>query len=404
MSNALAIATVTATLQRTLQDAVNADLPGAKVTTLRPDAIGDAVPAAGVNIFLYQVSANAALRNATVPHRSTNGTTVLQRPRTPLDLHYLLSFYGNDAKLEPQRLLGSVARRLHARPLVTRKSITDMLADAAFSFLAGSDLADDEEIVRVTPASLSLEEMSKLWSVFFQTRYALSAAYQASVVSIEADERPRVAIPVRDRTLTVLPFRSPRIEEVSSDLGPQLPILSGATVTVRGRQLRGDVTRLKISGNEETPASIADEEMTIALPATLQAGVNSVQVVQKLMLGKPPAEHAGFSSNVAAFILHPKLKTITPGSTTFKIEVEPIARKGQRTALLLNNVTTGHAYTFENLPLTADAAVLSFSVAGLDPGQYFVRVQVAGAESSLLDLNSASPTFKELIAPQITLP
>lgn len=404
MSNALAIATVTATLQRTLQDAVNADLPGAKVTTLRPDATGDAVPAAGVNLFLYQVSANAALRNATVPNRSANGTTVLQRPRAPLDLHYLVSFYGNDAKLEPQRLLGSVVRRLHARPLVTRKNITDMLADAAFAFLAGSNLADDDEVVRLTPASLSLEEMSKLWSVFFQTRYALSVAYQASVVSIEADERPRVALPVRERTLTVLPFRSPRIEEVLSSLGAQLPILSGTTVTVRGRQLRGDVTRLKISGNEEVPASVADEEMSVALPATLQAGVNSVQVVQKLMIGKPPAEHAGFSSNVAAFVLHPKIKTITPGAPTFKVEVEPTARQGQRTVLLLNNVTTGHAYTFENLPLTADAAVLSFTVAGLDPGQYFVRVQVAGAESSLLDLNPASPTFRELIAPQITLP
>ena len=37
MSNYLAVATVTATLSRALTTAVAADVPGATVTTLRPD-------------------------------------------------------------------------------------------------------------------------------------------------------------------------------------------------------------------------------------------------------------------------------------------------------------------------------------------------------------------------------
>jgi hypothetical protein len=402
MGNALSIATVTATLRRTLQDVVNADVAGAKVTTLRPDGLAAAAPAAGVNIFLYQVTPNAAQRNAHLPTRSSNAT-VVQRPRVALDLHYLLSFYGSETELEPQRLLAGVTRTLYSRPLITRKSIRDTLADAAFVFLAGSNLADDEEVVRLTPAALSLEELSKLWSVFFQTPYALSVAYSAAVVSIEADEMPRPTLPVRERTITVLPFRSPTIEEVQSTLGPQLPILTGATLNIRGRQLRGDVTRLRISGDEVTPATVGDEELTVTLPAGLRAGVNSVQVVQKLMIGKPPTEHAGFDSNVAAFVLHPRIKTITSGASAFQIEVEPTARATQRTVLLLNNVTTGRAYSFPKAPLTADATVLNFPVSGLDPGQYFVRVQVGGAESSLLDLNPASPTFKQLINPQVTL-
>ena len=99
MSNALAIATVTAALRRVLQDAVNADVAGAKVTTLRPDSLTNANPPAGVNIFLYQVSPNPALRNTDLPGRSANGTTV-HRPRAYLDLHYLISFYGSEAELE----------------------------------------------------------------------------------------------------------------------------------------------------------------------------------------------------------------------------------------------------------------------------------------------------------------
>jgi len=54
MSNYLAIATVTATLQRLLQSAIQLDLPGAKVTTVRPEASGGKTPEVGVNIYLYQ--------------------------------------------------------------------------------------------------------------------------------------------------------------------------------------------------------------------------------------------------------------------------------------------------------------------------------------------------------------
>jgi hypothetical protein len=71
--------------------------------------------------------------------------------------------------------------------------------------------------------------------------------------------------------------------------------------------------------------------------------------------------------------------------------------------LLLNNVTTGASYSFSIAPLVANAFQVMFPVSGLDPGQYFVRVQVDGAESSLLDLNPASPTFQQLIAPQVTI-
>jgi hypothetical protein len=101
---------------------------GAKATTVRPDAPGHGVPAVGVNIFLYEIVSNAALCNADLPTRSGNGQAV-QRPVAALDLHYLMSFYGNESELEPQRVLGSVVRHLHSRPLLTRKMIQDTVSD-----------------------------------------------------------------------------------------------------------------------------------------------------------------------------------------------------------------------------------------------------------------------------------
>lgn len=404
MSNFLAIATVTAALQRTIQDAVNADVSGAKVTAVRPNGTPGGTPAAGVNIFLYGVAPNGNLRNADLPGRAGDGS-LLRRPRAALDLHYLFSFYGDEAKLEPQRLLGSVVRTLHAHPILTRQLIRDTIDDAAFAFLASSDLAEEHELVRITPLGLSLEELSKLWSVFFQVPYALSIAFQASVVLIESTERPRVSLPVRETSVAVLPFRAPTIDRVYSHLGKGLPILPGSTLIVRGRNLRGDVTRLAVGGLELTPQphEVTSDEIRVALPAGLRAGVSSVQVVQKLMLGAPPAEHRGFASNGAALALSPKITGITAGASSFTLNVEPQLRASQRVALLLNNAATGAGGTFALDPLAADTNTVTFFVSGLDPGQYFVRLQVDGAESSLLDLDPSSPTFKQSIAPQVTI-
>jgi Pvc16 N-terminal domain/IPT/TIG domain len=410
MSNFFAIATVTATLQRELQAAANAAVNGANVTAIRPDGAAGGTPQKGVNIFLYQVTPNSARRNADLPNRSSDGD-IVQRPRVALDLHYLLSFYGNELELEPQRLLGSVAQRLHSGPILTGKMIEDMLLNTTtFGFLAGSNLADEKEPVRFTPLGLSLEELSKLWSVFFQTPYALSVAYQASVVLIEGTEQPRAALPVRERTITVLPFRAPEITEILSALGSGLPVLPESTLVIRGRNLRGDVTRVVIGGNELTPQAqdLSDNEIKIVLPPNLRAGINSVQVVQKLMLGAPPAEHSGFESNVAAFVLSPTINSIdttVPGSIT--IELDPTLGASQRVVLLLNkNAPAGTNYTFpaELPPGNPPDVKFPLLVSPIESGPYFARVQVDGAESSLLDLDPMSPTFKQLIPPQVTIP
>ena len=73
-------------------------------------------------------------------------------------------------RLEPQRLLGAVVTALHAQPLLSADNINS--AASSFGFLAGSGLDSQIERVRFTPTGLSLEEFSKLWSVFFQVEYS----------------------------------------------------------------------------------------------------------------------------------------------------------------------------------------------------------------------------------------
>ena len=146
MANQFGIATVTATLQQLLDRTVSADVPGASATMISPDGPAALAPDPGVNIFLYQVVPNGAWRNEDLPTRTSSGAPA-NRPRTAIDLHYLLTFYGDDADFEPQRVMASSIRVLHARPVLTRKQIEAALT--AHPVLAPSDLAADVERVKL---------------------------------------------------------------------------------------------------------------------------------------------------------------------------------------------------------------------------------------------------------------
>ena len=204
MSNFLAVATVTAALSEFIQAAIGPDVGSATVTTARPDG-GTGTPPTSVNVYLYQVTPNAALGNVDLPTRRGNGDLV-QRPQAALDLHYLLTFLGDEGKLEPQRLLGSVVRAFHARPVLTRDLIRQTIAKSKFDYLATSNLADAVELVKFTSLALSLEELSKLWSIYFQTPYNLSVAYQGTVALIESENSTQAALPVARATSTLLHF------------------------------------------------------------------------------------------------------------------------------------------------------------------------------------------------------
>jgi hypothetical protein len=204
MSNFLAVATVTAVLRDLLQEAAGAAVPGATVTTRRPEAVNDGGQNRPVvNIFLYRVAPNAAWRNTEIEIRYPDPQApedrarerVEKRPQVPLNLSYLFSFYGNELELEPQRLLGSVVSAIHAHPRLSPEAVRGTVGRERH--LRDSDLefqVAQVERVKLTPIRLSLEELSKLWSVFFQVPYALSVAYEAAAVLIEpgAPRRPGI--------------------------------------------------------------------------------------------------------------------------------------------------------------------------------------------------------------------
>jgi len=429
MSNHLAIATVTASMRLLLQEVVDASGVPATVTTVRPDGASTASPSPRVNVYLFQVTPNAAWRNSDLPTRNDSGG-LTQRPRAALDLHYLLTFYGDEPQLQPQQLLGSVVRALHARPVLSRDRIRSTIQNPTYStILAQSNLAEDIELVKFTPTTLSLEELSKLWAVFFQTQYALSVTYQGTVVLIETDDAPSSALPVLERNVYTVPFRVPVIAGVKASAGG--PILGGSEIVIEGRALKGDVTEVRFGASKMqpvVPAVVADTEVRLLLPGDLRAGVQGLQIEQKVLMGTPPVPHSGFESNVAAFVLAPTITQPPPAFTqtsfdpvtllingTIAVNFSPKVGKAQRVRLSLNEFQAPPTRTARGYVLTApkdngvpaiqqETDQIQFEILDTAAGDYLVRVQVDGAESLLeRELNNASPAFNQFIGPRVTI-
>lgn len=415
MSNYLAIATVTAILQRVLQASVQVDVDGARVTTVRPDTVGSGTPETGVNLFLYHLAPNPTWRNADLRTRTPDGQFV-KRPQAALDLYYLLTCYGNDVELEPQRLMGSAVRTLHSRPVLTAEMIRDAITSSSFPFLEPSNLVDQIETIKLMPLSLSTDEMSNIWSNFFQTPYALSIAYQAGVVLIESDDIPQRALPVRERRFSLMP-NQPIVEQVTAAAGEREPIVADSTLVIRGQRLRSDMTQVRLGRVEVTPEKVTDREIHLNLASVpaggLQAGVQSLQVLHR----NPADPLRGIESNVLPFVLRPsirdlrldRLEDLGDGlrSAEMTLTLRPAVAKGQRLILALNQRASNSpaAYTFDAIKRESDSATVSIPIRDVNAGEYLVRVQVDGAESRLqVDLDRASPTFEQYIAPIIVVP
>lgn len=437
MSNYLAIATVTATLKRILQSTIQADLSGAIVTTLRPDAQASAMPEKGVNIYLYQACPNPAWRNSDLKTRRPKGD-LAKRAQAGLDLYYLMSFYGDESEFEPQRLLGSTVRTLIDQPILTPEIIRETIQHQSFPYLQDSTLADQVERVTMVPSFISTEELSKIWSVFFQTPYTLSFAYQGSAVLIEGDRPGSSIIPVRSRPQVYTTPNQPWLrriridvedEEATSSLGDVVaqPVLS-SRLLLEGGQLISARTQIAIGEAIITPApqDIQNHQIRLhlaSLPAherrNLRPGIQGVQVLH-------PAQHGGSSSsrfltiasNTQPFVLHPTINRnsvaainlssdddeLYSGQITLSLDLE--VAPSQRVFLLLNQrvLQNSMSYVFAANSRTSTTAQLSFTIRQVQAGSYLIRVQVDGAESLLErddDLNST--TYEQFTNPCVEI-
>ncbi|WP_392479031.1 DUF4255 domain-containing protein [Nostoc sp. C110] len=423
MSNVLSIAAVTAVLKVLLEnglvsDPIAASVGDVIVTALPPDRISvEADERAQINLFLYQVTQNRNVDWVSQEFRSRhsriNGNTSSQSQPLALDLHYLLTAYG--AKdFQAELLLGYAMHLLHKTPAITSDIIENTLINAsttntssAFSQAVASvsvpDLAEQIGQIKLTPEFFNMEETSKLWSAL-QTHYRPSATYLASMVLIESSKP-------ENSEVYIMPLSQPTIEQVMASAKTEQTIVTGTTLVIRGKRLRGEITRIRLSHRETllVPHDVKETQISLLIPSDLYASVQTIQVVH-LTMGNAGQTDYLFESNVAAFVIHPTITAFVAQvensgenlrTAEITVKFQPKVGKAQRVVLLLNEVSVNSpvAYSFLVAPRTEDTDAITIPIKNVKPGTYIVRVQVDGAESPLYQKNQSGAYD----SPQVTI-
>ncbi|MDX2506089.1 MAG: DUF4255 domain-containing protein [Gammaproteobacteria bacterium] len=406
MSSALAIAGVTAVLRDLLNDAFVAnDVSGivggnVVVSAIAPDRVlVDGVLAQPqLNIYMYMATPNTGWNNQCLPSRNSQGQRT-NNPALALDLHYLLTAYGIE-DLQAEILLGHAMQLLHENPVPNRTVINDALnsLQVPLQTLSTSGLAEQVEQIKFTPEYMNTEEMSKLWTAA-QSNYRPTAAYEATVVLIETEEPVQSALPVRERTVNVISLQRPTIETVTPER-----IEVGAELVLQGQNLAGDATQLRFGETliSPEPEDVFNQQITLILPATLSAGIQGVQVVHELNIGIPPTPHRGVESNVAPFVLLPRIETnpipnVAQGNT-LTIEVTPPVTRRQRASIMLGEQEIKIPPRPDTDPVITTE--LEFPIpAGFGSGDFLVRLRIDGAESVL----SVDEITREYSGPTVTV-
>jgi len=460
MSNPLAIAAVTATLQQMLNNSntgVGSNLPSSLPTSLNLNSISvttkppDRARQAGdttnqLNLFLYQTVPNAAWRNMSLPRQNQPGDTGL--PPVALTLHYLLSAYASgDDDVAAHILLGQALRIFNDNAVLNQDDIRNALP--------GNDLYAQIERVRITPQTFSIEEISKLWTAF-ATSYRVSSAFEVSVVLIESKRPSRTPQPVlsrgkQDCGVQVLAGSSLPVLESVAMPNQQSSAILGDQPVLTGQNLAGfSAVRFTLASTllpayppillTPPAAQAVDQTITVNLPAAGSAagaawvaGIYSVAVLVKQSAG---GEAQSWSSNELAFLLAPTIVSFTnlaagnvlahdagTGNATLTLTCSPAValapydsttdtvtmRFAQQVLLLLIPLAAAPALQISPqppaTPATPPASVTDltfiFPVAASQLGKYWVRLRVDGADLPLVNRSVSPPQFD--VSQQITL-
>jgi len=404
MSQPSAIAAVTETLRSLI--AAEGIVPD--VTAMPPDQA--ASPGnRRVNLFLYHIGINAALRNQEFPWQGSGGGDTQTNPPAillPLQLHYLLTVFADD-DIQAHETLGHAMRVLHDHAQLTSTEIASAVQNSQIP-LPDADLQIQPERVKVAFLTMSADELMKIWTAF-QSPYRLSVAYEASVVLIDS-RRPAVSpLPVLRRGAD-----DQGVFAMAGLLAPQLTALrtadgrtafntghTGATVVMVGRNfgqaplvLLRRILDPSDPGTPILPTALPSdgdglEKWSILLdPATVPAaGPFALSVAVADPVNPPAVQDGGdgwWRSNeltlgIATKFTAPPSVNLPGGQVEVTLAVEPAIIPGQRLAVLLN----GRETAAQTVDLGSPSAPV-FTFATLADGTYGVRLRVDGVDLPLI--------------------
>jgi hypothetical protein len=184
VSGSSVISEITVEIRRQLFDAFTAspdhDLGLTSVDDISLKAPKDLGQDAVASLYLYRFAPDEHLRNQPpLPDRTNHD--LLRRPPFPLRLHYLFTPVSDEEDVN-QILVGRLLQHFHDFP--------------SFTTLSGVPIGDSHggasPALRVVPESLTLEQLSQLWTAFSASLRA-AAPIRVETVAIDSAQPPRRA-------------------------------------------------------------------------------------------------------------------------------------------------------------------------------------------------------------------
>lgn len=189
MAKAQAISAVGQTILGLLADNIpKAEFSNARFELYQTANFSSSPMKEGISLYLYRVEINAALRN--LPNK-TGLDGISRRAPLPLDLYYLLTVWAEDV-IKQQRILGWAMRTLEDAPVLSAARLNH--------FGPETDVFRSNETVEIIFNSLSLQDLSNIWSAF-KVSLPMSVAYIARVVGIDSTISTEESAPVQTRQI-----------------------------------------------------------------------------------------------------------------------------------------------------------------------------------------------------------
>lgn len=368
MSDALAISAVSAVLQFYLHNiyaTLSAQFGGlVSVTSQAPDLVqspfnlgtAGATVENQVNLFMHQVTYNAAWRNVDQPSVAADGRTRLKSPPLAIDLHYLLTAYGS-ADWQAEGLLGYALMFVHENPVLTRKDISFALTHLSAtnnlsSALATSALADQVEMLKIVPATLGREEMAWLWTAL-KADYRPTFPFLVSVVLMQPDLNQSLALPVLQRAIQAIPIQPARILAVEPPNGQPAALFTD-TITVTGEFL-GQVAQVALT--------LARYAVRFPVPVIPFPTSTTVTFIAAQQTTYPAGVPAGFYNLVAQF-------TDSAGNVTQSTNALPVALAPTfpaQTATTVHNLNGTTTVTVNFTPAVWEGQNVSLTLSAIPP-------------------------------------
>ena len=371
------------------------------VTGLSPDA---ARPEQGaqLSLYLYHLDENNATESLFwTPQSQTAGGPPLKYQPLALDLYYLLSAYSLDSYIQEQQAMSIAMRVFHENPIVGGVGPDGLRWELALSL-----------------ERRSYDELSRLWQATTSS-LRLSAVYRAAVILIQPEPGPAPAPPVSVVDLTVQPGVAalvPQLLGTQRQVGYTTPggvavtfvqdpatVAAGGNVLLVGTGL--DTTtqeRLILIG--PSPASTETDVTAWLNPPPQPAPATLRTVTLPAATGVPPAGAPApgrysvrldgtatggtFSTQAVPLSIAPGVSAaggpLLPAAPSYTVTGTGFAATG--TEVLLGTIPLQQAGAAAPAAgqFSVNAAGTALTLvppAGLSPGNYQIRVRVAGIEA-----------------------